>query len=87
MDEAKRITHLARMIAALSPQDTERFARIFVVDTSVGRMSPPPAMHDWIEKQFGSVDQPGDFGGLVVQRAASASPRGQGRSGGPGQDD
>jgi hypothetical protein len=56
MDEANRITNLAEMVAALSVQDRERFARIFLVNTSVGRLNPTSAMQEWIEEEFGSVE-------------------------------
>jgi hypothetical protein len=56
MREGQRITNLAGMAAGLPPQDRERFEHIFLVNTSVGRLKPTPAMHEWIEKYFGSVE-------------------------------
>lgn len=41
---------------ALPADERERFQRIFQVDTTVGEMKPPPSMHDWIKKYFGSVE-------------------------------
>ena len=55
MEGVKRITDLAEMVAALPPQDKERFERIFMVGTSVGKLKPTAAMYEWIEKYFGSV--------------------------------
>lgn len=56
MEVERSITHLAEMVAALSPQDRERFEHIFLVNTAVGRLNPTPAMQEWIEKYFGSVE-------------------------------
>jgi hypothetical protein len=56
MSAQRGITELLEMVAELPPADRERFARIFHVDTSVGRLNPPPAMLEWIEESFGSVD-------------------------------
>jgi hypothetical protein len=52
----RSITHLSEMVAELSPQDRERFERIFLVNTAVGRLNPTPAMKEWVEKYFGSVE-------------------------------
>ena len=56
MEAEKGITNLAEMVAALPVKDRERFERIFLVNTSVGRLNPTPAMQEWIEKYFGSVE-------------------------------
>jgi len=56
VEEAKRITNLAEIVAALPVKDRQRFERIFLVNTSVGRLNPTPAMGEWIEKYFGSVE-------------------------------
>ena len=52
----KSITDLPDLVAALPARDRERFERIFVVDSSIGRLNPTPAMSGWIEEYFGSVD-------------------------------
>lgn len=56
MDPETGITELVDMVAALSPADRERFERVFHVDASIGRLNPTPAMLEWIEESFGSVD-------------------------------
>jgi hypothetical protein len=56
MEQGKDITRLVEMVAALPPADRERFERIFHVDSSIGRLKPVPAMFEWIEETFGSVD-------------------------------
>jgi len=56
MDPERGITELLDMVAALSPADRECFERIFHVDASIGRLNPTPAMLEWIEESFGSVD-------------------------------
>ena len=56
MDGRKSITRLGQLVAALPQADRERFGHIFLVNASVGRLKPTPAMLDWIERQFGSVD-------------------------------
>jgi hypothetical protein len=56
MSAQRGIAELVEMVAELPPADRERFERIFHVDTSVGRLNPPPAMLEWIEESFGSVD-------------------------------
>ncbi len=56
MSAQRGITELVGMVAELPPADRERFERIFHVDTSVGRLNPPPTMLEWIEESFGSVD-------------------------------
>jgi hypothetical protein len=52
----RSITRLGELVAALPQADRERFERIFLVNTSVGRLEPTAAMVEWIERQFGSVD-------------------------------
>jgi Asp-tRNA(Asn)/Glu-tRNA(Gln) amidotransferase C subunit len=56
MADEKSINHLAELVGALSDEDRRLFERIFLVSTSVGRLSPTPQMHEWIEKYFGSVE-------------------------------
>jgi hypothetical protein len=56
MAQGKDITRLVEMVAGLPPEERERFERIFRVDSCVGRLEPVPAMFEWIEETFGSVD-------------------------------
>ena len=51
----KSITHLEEMVRALPDTEQERFARIFKVTTTIGDLKPPPSMHDWITRYFGSL--------------------------------
>ena len=57
MQGERDITGLAEMVAALPREAREAFERIFLVTPSIGRCDPPPAMSDWIEKYFDSVDE------------------------------
>jgi hypothetical protein len=56
MGEERNVGGLDELVAALPQADRERFQRIFLVNTSTGRLEPTAAMLDWIGKQFGSVD-------------------------------
>jgi hypothetical protein len=58
MNEAseRKITDLPNLIEALRPEDRAVADRIFDVGATTGRLDPPEAMRDWIEKSFGSVD-------------------------------
>jgi hypothetical protein len=58
MSEAseRKITDLPNLIEALRPEDRAVADRIFDVGATTGRLDPPEAMRDWIEKSFGSVD-------------------------------
>ena len=56
MQGERDITGLAEMVATLPPEARETFERIFLVTPSIGRCDPPPAMFDWIEEYFDSVD-------------------------------
>ncbi|MBC7262091.1 MAG: hypothetical protein H5T63_08760 [Chloroflexi bacterium] len=53
---AKGIVYLEEAVQALPPGERERFQRIFQVNTTVGELTPPPSMYEWIERYFGSVD-------------------------------
>jgi hypothetical protein len=55
-DCPRSIIHLEDLVGALSPEERERFARVFQVNTTIGELRPPQAMHDWIEKYFGTVE-------------------------------
>ena len=57
MSAERKITDLRALISDLSPEDRILAKRIFDVSTTTGRLDPPEAMHAWIEKSFGSVDQ------------------------------
>src|ERR671921_1339133 len=57
MSAERKITDLRALISDLSPEDRILAKRIFDVSTTTGRRDPPEAMHAWIEKSFGSVDQ------------------------------
>ena len=57
MSAERKITDLRALISDLSPEDRILAKRIFDVATTTGRLDPPEAMHAWIEKSFGSVDQ------------------------------
>ena len=50
------IAELEERIAALPPDARAAAERIFAVSTTASHLVPPPEMHDWINKQFGSVD-------------------------------
>ena len=50
------IAELEERIAALPPDARAAAERIFSVSTTASHLVPPPEMHDWITKQFGSVD-------------------------------
>lgn len=52
----RSIVRLAEIVAALPPDERERFSRLFHVSTTVGEVVPPESMFAWIEKQFGSVE-------------------------------
>jgi hypothetical protein len=56
MEARRSITNLAEMVETLSVQDRGRFQRIFLVNTAVGSLNPTPAMREWVEKYFGSVE-------------------------------
>ena len=56
MTAKNSITQLPQMVAALPQEERERFERIFLVNSSIGRLNPGPGMEEWIQKYFGSVD-------------------------------
>jgi len=51
-----RIADLEALAQRLPRGAREAFYRIFLVNTSLGRLDPPASMHVWIGKHFGSVD-------------------------------
>ncbi len=50
------ITKLDMMVSQLPEEDRLRFRRIFRVNKVVGYLEHPEAMHPWVEKQFGSLE-------------------------------
>ena len=56
MPTERRITDLPALISGLPPEDRALADRIFGVSATTGRLDPPEAMHDWIERSFGSVE-------------------------------
>jgi hypothetical protein len=52
----KTICDVEKLVASLPPEDRERFARMFHVTTTIGKLKAPESMHKWIEGLFGSVD-------------------------------
>jgi hypothetical protein len=50
------IAELEERIAALPPDARAAAERIFSVSTTASHLVPPPEMHEWIKKQFGSVE-------------------------------
>lgn len=51
----RSIVTLPEQVAALGGPERERFARLFAVTRTEGRLAPPPEMRAWIERAFGSV--------------------------------
>lgn len=47
---------LPEIVAALPEAARARFERLFAVERVVGTTDPPPEMHAWLERQFGSVE-------------------------------
>lgn len=56
MTVQKSITDIDNMVAGLPAADRQRFQDIFQISSSIGRVNPPPSMHEWIEGHFGSLD-------------------------------
>ena len=54
-ETTRNIAQLEEMVLALPVPERDRVARIYHISTTVGRLCPPPEMHAWIEKYFGSV--------------------------------
>jgi len=50
------IVDLEEAVASLPATARAAAARILVISTTVGRLEPPPEMHEWIRKFFGSVE-------------------------------
>jgi hypothetical protein len=50
------VLELPARIEALPAPARELLERLFTVELVRGRTDPPPFMHDWLERQFGSVD-------------------------------
>jgi hypothetical protein len=52
----RSIVDLEEAVASLPADARAAAQRIFSVSTTTGRLDPPPEMHDWIRKLFGSVE-------------------------------
>ncbi|HET9809778.1 MAG TPA: hypothetical protein VFQ66_08775, partial [Candidatus Limnocylindria bacterium] len=50
------IVDLEDAVASLPAAARTAADRIFAISTTVGRLDPPPEMHEWIRKLFGSVE-------------------------------
>jgi hypothetical protein len=50
------IVDLEEAVASLPAAARAAAGRIFTISTTVGRLDPPPEMHEWIRKLFGSVE-------------------------------
>ena len=53
----KTVSELENIKKSLSDGDRNLFERYFRVDTTVGKLNAPEAMHGWIEKNFGSLEK------------------------------
>lgn len=53
----KTISELEDIKNSLSKTDRDLFDRYFRVDTTIGKLSAPEAMHGWINKNFGSLEK------------------------------
>jgi hypothetical protein len=52
----RSIVDIDKIVSALDEEDREAFYRLFQVAVSVGHLVPPPHMHRWIERYFGSLE-------------------------------
>jgi hypothetical protein len=50
------IAELPHLVESLPLESQERFHRIFHLSATVGHLSPPPVMHQWIKSYFGSLE-------------------------------
>ena len=50
------IVDLEEAVASLPAAARAAAGRILTISTTTGRLEPPPEMHDWIRKFFGSID-------------------------------
>ncbi len=55
-DEARRITDLPRLIAALPDHERAVVERLFAVEAAEGVIAPPAEMEPWLAATFGSVE-------------------------------
>jgi len=53
---AHSILQLPALVEQLPEQELQRFHRLFHVSQSIGNLSSPDSMHEWISKLFGSVE-------------------------------
>lgn len=54
--EQRTIIDLERLVAALPAAEQALFERLYHLSLSTGELDPPPSMHRWIERYFGSVE-------------------------------
>ncbi len=54
--QQRHIVDLEDVLATLPEAERERFARLYEVSSSIGRLVPPDHMRRWIDKYFGSVE-------------------------------
>ncbi len=54
--EQANVADLDGIVARLAPEEREVFERIFRVSVAEGALIPPPEMHAWIARLFGSVE-------------------------------
>ena len=52
----RNIANINTLVEGLPERSAEIFHRIFSISISEGNMNPPAAMHEWIERQFGSIE-------------------------------
>ena len=50
------IVDLEEAVASLPATARAVAGRILAISTTIGRLEPPPEMHEWIRKFFGSVE-------------------------------
>jgi hypothetical protein len=50
------IADLPELVEALPTQARERVRRMFTIQRAIGEADPPAELHDWLTRQFGSVD-------------------------------
>ncbi len=56
ISERPSVMDLDRLVAGLSKHDRDRFHRIYHVSVAEGSLVAPISMHEWVKKQFGSLE-------------------------------
>jgi hypothetical protein len=51
-----RIADLPRLVEAMAPDGRQRAQTLFDISVVEGLTDPPPELHDWLERHFGSVE-------------------------------